>query len=49
MRKKRTPEFVGFFPRKLARSIAKANMEKAGVKHINSVFAYSWREWIFVK
>ena len=39
----------GFHPRKLARSIAKANMKKAGIEHINSMFAYNWRDFVFVR
>ena len=38
-----------FKPRHLARSIAKAKAEKAGVKHINSLFAHYWREWYLSK
>lgn len=31
--------------RRMARSIAKAKMEKAGAKRINSMFAFNWREF----
>ena len=35
--------------RKLARSVAKAKMERAGAKHVNSIFAYYWRDYVFEK
>ena len=35
--------------RRLARSIAKAKAEKAGVEHINSLFAHYWRDWFVAK
>ena len=35
--------------RKLARSVAKAKMAKAGAKHINSIFAYYWRDYVFAR
>lgn len=38
-----------FTPRKLARSVAKANMKKAGVPHVNWLFAHSWRDYVIVK
>ena len=47
MKKKKTKR--GFYPRNLARSIAKANMKKAGLQHINSMFAYNWRDFVFVR
>lgn len=45
-------------PRKLARSVAAANMRRAGVAHMNkkqrtakgdttSVFAENWKKWVF--
>lgn len=37
---------TGFFPRSLARSIAKANMRRAGVQHINRNFADNWKNWV---
>lgn len=37
---------TGFYPRHLARSIAKANMRRAGVQHINRNFAMNWRNWV---
>jgi len=37
---------TGFYPRKLARSVAKANMRRAGVQHINRNFALNWRNWV---
>lgn len=33
-----------FKSRRMARSIARAKMEKAGATHINRMFAYNWRE-----
>ena len=35
-----------FYPRRLARSVAKHNMAKAGAKHINSIFAMYWRDYV---
>lgn len=35
-----------FYPRHLARSIAKANMKKEGMRHINSIFHYTWRSYV---
>lgn len=32
--------------RHLARSIAKANMRKAGVQHVNRNFALNWKNWV---
>lgn len=37
---------TGFYPRHLARSIAKANMRKAGVQHVNRNFALNWKNWV---
>ena len=37
---------TGFYPRKLARSVAKANMRRAGVQHVNRNFALNWRNWV---
>ena len=34
------------WPRKLARSVAKHNMERAGMKHINNMFAWQWRRYV---
>lgn len=37
---------IAMYSRKLARSMAKAKMKKAGVKHVNSCFTFAnWREW----
>lgn len=36
----------GFYPRHLARSIAKANMAKDGIQHINRNFALNWKNWL---
>lgn len=37
---------IVFLSRKLARSMAKANMKKAGMQHVNSCMRYAnWREW----
>lgn len=36
-----------FTSRKLARKIAKANMEKAGLRKVNKfMWHYKWREWV---
>lgn len=35
--------------RRMARSIAKAKMEKAGMEHINSMFAFNWREYFLAR
>lgn len=53
--KKRTKGFYGegaateVWPRHLGRSVAKFKMRKAGVEHINSVFAWSWRTYVMAK
>lgn len=39
-------EPIGFYPRHLARSVAKANMRRAGIQHINRNFAYNWKKWV---
>lgn len=36
-------------PRHLARSVAKANMQREGMKHINSMFAWTWRRYVKVR
>ena len=37
---------IAMYSRKLARSMAKAKMKKAGVKHVNSCMRYAnWPEW----
>ena len=36
-------------PRKYARKLAKANMQKAGLKHINKYFRYHWRDYVLIK
>lgn len=36
---------TGLYPRKLARSVAKANMKRSGVQHVNRNFALNWRNW----
>lgn len=41
------PKF--FYPRHLARSVAKHNMAKAGAQHINSIFSYYWRDQVHVR
>lgn len=38
-----------FYPRHLARSVAKHNMKKEGIGHINSMFAYYWRDYVRVR
>lgn len=38
-----------FYPRHLARSVAKHNMAKAGAQHINSIFSYYWRDYVRVR
>lgn len=41
---------IRFTPRNLARSVAKANMQAAGVERVNRCFGWSegrWREWVF--
>ena len=39
-----------FYPRSLARSVAKANMRRAGINHINSRFRLfeEWKRWVMV-
>lgn len=37
---------TGFYPRHLARSVAKANMRRAGVQHINRNFSLNWKNWV---
>lgn len=37
---------IGFYSRHLARSVAKANMRRAGVQHINRNFAGNWKKWV---
>lgn len=44
--KKTEEQPTSFYPRHLARSIAKANMRKAGVQHINRNFALNWKNWV---
>lgn len=39
-------ENVTYKPRKLARSVAKANMKRAGMRNINDGFSYNWRNWV---
>ena len=51
---KRTHGFIGegaqkVWPRHLGRSVAKFKMRKAGVEHINSVFAWSWRTYVMAR
>lgn len=54
-KKTRTHGFYGegaateVWPRHLGRSVAKFKMKKAGVEHINSVFAWSWRSFLMAK
>ncbi len=40
---------TGFYPRKLARSIAKANMKRYGVRHVNKNFSRYWTQFVFLK
>lgn len=35
-----------FYPRHLARSVAKHNMARAGAQHINSIFSLYWRDHV---
>lgn len=39
-------EPTGFYPRHLARSVAKANMRRVGVQHINRNFASNWKNQV---
>lgn len=39
-------EPTGFYPRRLARSIAKANMKRAGIQKVNRHFALNWRNYV---
>lgn len=42
------PQRVTYCSRRLARSMAKAKMRKAGVQHVNSCIRFTnWREWAF--
>lgn len=42
------PQRFTYCSRRLARSMAKAKMRKAGVKHVNSCIRYTnWLEWAF--
>lgn len=43
---KQTTEKKTYYPRHLARSIAKANMAREGVQHINRNFALNWKNWV---
>lgn len=38
---------IRFTPRNLARSVAKANMQAAGIERVNRRFGGRWREWVF--
>lgn len=38
-----------FKSRRMARSIAKAKMERAGVEHINTRFSSNWREFFVAR
>lgn len=38
-----------YHPRHLARSVAKHNMAKAGMEHINSMFSYNWLNYVRAK
>lgn len=40
------PKTVSFHPRKLARSVAKANMKRAGIQKVNRRFALNWRNYV---
>lgn len=35
-----------FFPRRIARKVAKSNMEKAGYRKINKKFKENWRSFV---
>lgn len=37
---------ASFFPRKLARSVAKAKAKRAGIQHINRDFSLNWKNWV---
>lgn len=37
---------TGYYPRHIARSIAKENMKKAGVQRINHHFSTNWRNFV---
>lgn len=43
-------EYIRFWPRSLARSVAKAKMRRAGVEKPNHKMAYgNWRSWVLWK
>lgn len=37
---------VSFYPRKLARNVAKANMKRAGIQKVNRYFSLDWRNYV---
>lgn len=50
IRRRKAIEIAGeptsFYPRHLDRSVAKANMRRAGIQHINRNFADNWKKWV---
>lgn len=44
--KQTTGEPTGFYPRHLARSVAKARMKKAGIQKVNRHFSLNWRNYV---
>lgn len=42
----RETKTVSFHPRKLARSVEKANMKRAGIQKVNRHFALNWRNYV---
>ena len=46
-RRRKAPEAdIRCYPRKLARSVAKANMERRGYRKINHLFSVRWRRFV---
>lgn len=43
---KQTTKEKTYTPRHLARSVAKANMAREGVQHVNRHFALNWKNWV---
>lgn len=37
---------ISFHPRRIARSIAKANMERVGNNHLKYRFSLDWKKWV---
>lgn len=46
MREKKPKIEATYFPRKLARSVAKAKMERRGYRKINHLFSVRWRRFV---